>query len=173
MKRIYLIISACFLSLLLLCSCVKEKSRPSDSASEPTVEEQKGNNDYEDPGIDPELAGRDLKDGDEITYAPEKEAVLGAMIMAADDLWNEGKFEDPASFKDGFKSPLPPEGMEKPDLKDIDGIKVFYSTKDGEKYIGQFPFTFDGEEWTMVAEYSMEKGSFTVPGNVYFIKGSL
>ena len=79
MKRIVLIISACLLSLLLLCSCVKEKSRPSDSASEPTVEEKKDNNDYEDPGIDPELAGRDLKDGDEITYAPEKEAVLGAI----------------------------------------------------------------------------------------------
>ncbi|MBQ3394031.1 MAG: hypothetical protein IJG64_02635 [Oscillospiraceae bacterium] len=171
MNKTLVLVLTLFIALFAFASCVKSP----DSSSRPDVisEQNNENMEYEDPGIDPELAGRDLQDGDEITYAPEKEAILSAMKMAINDLWTRDEFEDPAKFTEGFRSPIPPEGMEKPDLKSIDDIKVIYSTKNGEAYVGYYHFQLDGRDWTMIAEYSMEKGSFTIPGTISFVKGNI
>ena len=173
MKKFFSVVLILSIAVLALSSCVK--ANDNSSSSEAPISEANNTNmeDYEDPGIDPELANRELKDGDEITYAPEKEAILSAMKMAVDDIWAADKFEDPAKFTGSFRSPIPPKGMEKPELKSIDDIKVVYSTKSGESYVGYYHFRFDGSDWTMIAEYSMEKGSFTIPGAVSFVKGNI
>jgi hypothetical protein len=174
MKKIVILIMSLALAAGVMSSCAK-KGGDSQSSSEPSSLSQSStiagdNSEMTDPEIDPDLVGRDLKDGDEITYAPEKEAIMNALNLAADDIWKAGKFADLSDFKNGNESAVPPKGLDKIKIDKIDDIKVIYQdTKDGEFYTAYYQFDYKGSKWTLVADYRLVKGSFDKMADIYFV----
>ena len=66
MKKIFAVLIASAVMLLAFSACTK--AGEDEPSSQEIISEQNNENmEYEDPGIDPELANRDLKDGDEIS----------------------------------------------------------------------------------------------------------